>query len=77
MLRGKRAAAKDLKDKSNMEWTSSKKQLPAEGAEVLVLVKKEFFLAMFSKASGGFRLHDGSFLWIEHEEVLWTRLVRP
>lgn len=60
-----------------MEWISSKKKLPVEGEEVLVLVKEEFFLAVFSTVNGGFKLHDGSFLWIELEEVLWTKLIRP
>lgn len=60
-----------------MEWTSSKTQLPEEGSEVLVFINKHFFLAEFSKTNGGFKLHDDSFLWIEHEEVLWSELVRP
>lgn len=60
-----------------MEWTSSKKRLPDEGAEVLVFIKREFFLARFSTINGGFKLHDGSFLWIEHDEVLWTNLIKP
>ncbi len=61
----------------DMEWISSKKRLPEEGVEVLVFVNDKFFLAVFSKTSGGFRLQDDSFLWIELKEVLWTPLIKP
>ncbi len=60
-----------------MNWTSSKNKLPEEGEEVLTYVNKEFKLAIFSRQSGGFRLRDGNFLWIEKQEVWWTALVAP
>ena len=60
-----------------MEWNSSRKKLPDDGIKVLVVINDSFFLAVFSRDNGGFKLHDGSFLWIEHEAVLWTVLLKP
>jgi hypothetical protein len=61
----------------NMNWIGSKLRLPDDGEQVLTFVRGNFRVAIFSKASGGFKMHDESFLWIESEEVFWTKLIPP
>ncbi|MBL7932260.1 MAG: hypothetical protein JNL60_10175 [Bacteroidia bacterium] len=60
-----------------MKWSSSKDNLPHEGEEVLVFINKKFDIAQFKQSSGGFRLRDGTFLWIEQKEVMWAPLIAP
>jgi len=60
-----------------MKWTSSKDNLPHESEEVLTFVNGKFEIAQFDQGSGGFKLRDGTFLWIEKKEVFWTALIAP
>lgn len=45
-----------------MNWNSSRNKLPDDGAQVLAYINKEFRIAQFQRANGGFELHDGNFL---------------
>jgi hypothetical protein len=60
-----------------MNWTSSKNKLPDDGEQVLTYINNGFKIAVFQRSNGGFELHDGNFLWIEKQEVMWAPLIVP